>query len=71
MQSRSIKIYTYTASYKMKLLNALNTTSSASLMAGFKAFDNDIILWWGEMVPPLNRSPDLGNSFSRTESINV
>jgi hypothetical protein len=28
-------------------------------------------LWWGEMAPPLNRSPDLGNSFSRTESINV
>jgi hypothetical protein len=21
------------------------------------------LLWWGEMAPPLKRSPDLGNSF--------
>jgi hypothetical protein len=32
---------------------------------------NKLVLWWGEMAPPLKRSPDLGNSFSRTESINV
>jgi hypothetical protein len=42
MQSKSIKIYTHAASHKTKLLAALNTTSSASLMAGFKAFNNDI-----------------------------
>jgi hypothetical protein len=42
MQSKSIEIYTYAASHKTKLLTALNTTSSASLMAGFKASDNDI-----------------------------
>jgi hypothetical protein len=43
MQSKSIKIYTYAASYKIKLLDALNTTSFASLIASFKASNNDII----------------------------
>jgi hypothetical protein len=42
MQSRSIKIYTYAASYRMKLLDALNITSSASLIAGFIASNDNI-----------------------------
>jgi hypothetical protein len=37
---------------------------------GFRHF-HCVVLWWGEMAPPLKRSPDLGNNFSRTESINV
>jgi hypothetical protein len=44
MLKHYIEFFTYVASHKTKLLDALNTTFLASLILGLKALNNDIEL---------------------------